>query len=291
MYQIIDSKLDSTLGLPSGGNYDVPLVLTSHYFTKDGGMSDERRQQSSIYGDTYLVNGQIQPYLAVEPRKYRFRILNAAISRVFNLTLLDGTTTLPMSIIGSDGGYRQTPSTTKNLMIGMADRWEIILDFSGFSGKNLTLQTTNAWTDTAYSDVDQMMRFVVGKNVSDQTGNSPLPRRFNFNMKFSTETKIAAERVFKLDSHHSDTVWGINGIHHDDAMSRSVHFHSLIYTCRVDEMSQSDDASPSWDNREIYFQELRPWTSDGCQLCGPHAESQFFRGSSRHVGHASSECS
>jgi bilirubin oxidase len=218
MYTILDSKLESSLGLPSG-NYDIPLILTSHYFTRDGGLSDEREQSTSIYGDTFLTNGQIQPYLSVEPRKYRFRVLNAAVSRVFNLTLLDINNPVSMSIIGSDGGYRQTPAITKSLILGMADRWEVVIDFASFAGKNLTLATKNMWTDTAYTGTDEMMRFIVGKSVSDKTGNSALPAGFNFNMKFPTDVKIAAERTFKLDS-HMDSVWGMNGYHHDDSMSR-----------------------------------------------------------------------
>jgi bilirubin oxidase len=189
-------------------------------------LSNEKSQTTSIYGDTYLVNGQIQPYMAVEPRKYRFRILNAAISRVFNLTLLDGNVPTPMSIVGSDGGYRQAPIATNNLMVEMSARWEVIIDFAQYAGKNLTLATKNAWTDTAYANTDQVMRFMVGKTVSDKTANAPLPRKFNFNMKFPTETKISVERVIKLDS-HMDMVWGMNGIHHDDAMSRYGWFFTL----------------------------------------------------------------
>jgi bilirubin oxidase len=220
MYQIVDSKLDTSLGLPSGGKFDVPLILTTHYFTRDGGLSNEKSQTTSIYGDTYLVNGQIQPYLAVEPRKYRFRILNAAISRVFNLTLVDdGNVPAPMSIVGSDGGYRQAPVATKNLMVEMAARWEVVVDFAQYAGKNLTLTTKNAWTDTAYADTDQVMRFVVGKTASDDTSNAPLLRKFDFNMRFPTDARISAERTIKLDS-HMDMVWGMNGVHHDDPMSR-----------------------------------------------------------------------
>jgi bilirubin oxidase len=218
MYKIVDSKLDSSLDLPRG-KYDIPLILTSHYFTRDGGLSDESKQVTSIYGDTFLVNGQIQPFLAVEPRKYRFRFLNAAVSRSFNVTLMDAKSPVSVSVVGSDSGYRQAPASTKSLILGMADRWEVVVDFASYAGKNLTLINKNMWTDTAYTGVDEMMRFVVGKTVSDKSGNAALPSRFNFNMKFPTDTKIAAERTFKLDS-HMDTHWGMNGYHHDDSMAR-----------------------------------------------------------------------
>ena len=38
-----------------------------------------------VFGDAILVNGKLFPYLEVEPRKYRFRVLNAANGRFFHL--------------------------------------------------------------------------------------------------------------------------------------------------------------------------------------------------------------
>ena len=68
MYQIVDSKLDAQIGLPSG-EFDVPLVLTSQYFTSTGDLTNESNERASIYGDTWLVNGQIQPHFKVAPKK------------------------------------------------------------------------------------------------------------------------------------------------------------------------------------------------------------------------------
>ena len=39
--------------------------------------------------DTPIVNGTAYPYLEVEPKAYRFRILNAADDRFFNLQMYD----------------------------------------------------------------------------------------------------------------------------------------------------------------------------------------------------------
>ncbi|KAI5785855.1 hypothetical protein EDC01DRAFT_789069 [Geopyxis carbonaria] len=49
----------------------------------------------SVYGDTYSVNGQILPQLDVEPRKYRFRIRDAAASSTFGFTLTVGWILFP----------------------------------------------------------------------------------------------------------------------------------------------------------------------------------------------------
>jgi bilirubin oxidase len=220
MYQITDPA-DKANGLPSGDETDVPLVLTSHYFTKDGLLSNETKQQTSIYGDVFLVNGAMQPFLSVGPKLYRLRILNAAVSRTFNLTLLAGDAQIPMSVIGSDGGYRK-PADIKSLVISMAERYEILVDFSRFAGQTLMLRTTNTWTDTAYMETDDLMQInVSAANTSDH--RKSISRAWTTSLssdsKFPANPKIAATRNFKLDS-HMDMLWGINGLHHDDPMSR-----------------------------------------------------------------------
>ncbi|KAF2400857.1 Cupredoxin [Trichodelitschia bisporula] len=183
VYNIIDSTLDKSLNLPTGA-YDIPLVLTAHYFTPSGGLSNERAEHNSIYGDTFLVNGAIQPALAVEPRKYRFRILNAAVSRVFNLTLTDDKgAVVPVAVVGSDGGYRAAPAAARSLLLGMAERWEVVVDFKGLEGKALTLATHDVWTDAKYKGSGEMLRFNVERSVKDTSGNE-LPKSFGVDLRF-----------------------------------------------------------------------------------------------------------
>jgi bilirubin oxidase len=124
MYLVYDSGLESALGLPQG-KYDIPLLLDAHFFTAEGNISDESKEVTSTYGDTFTVNGQILPYLAVEPRKYRFRLLDASVSRTFNLTLVNAGDTVPFSVVGSDAGFRETPVQTRSLILSMAERWEV----------------------------------------------------------------------------------------------------------------------------------------------------------------------
>ena len=107
-------------------------MFTAHYFTSNGDLTDESNERASIYGDTWLVNGKIQPFLDVEPRKYRFRILNGAASRTLNLTIesAGGEHPVAMDVIASDGGLRQSPASTKSLITGMGERWEVCLQCS-----------------------------------------------------------------------------------------------------------------------------------------------------------------
>lgn len=128
-YILQDDALEASLGLPRG-NYDVPLMLGSKRFTATGNITNESAELTSAYGDTPLVNGQILPYYIVEPRKYRFRLLNAAASRTFNLTLNadeSGINEL-FNVVGSDGGFMSHPVETETLIIAMAERWEVGFD-------------------------------------------------------------------------------------------------------------------------------------------------------------------
>jgi bilirubin oxidase len=79
---IIHDAAEDALGLPSGyGVPDVPLVLTSKYYKSNGQLVSPAGETDSLYGDVIHVNGQPWPYFNVQPRKYRFRILDASVSR------------------------------------------------------------------------------------------------------------------------------------------------------------------------------------------------------------------
>ena len=59
-------------------------------------------------GDVMVVNGKSWPYLEVEPRRYRFRVLNGCNSRFLELKLVNPATQ-PFWQIGSDGGLLDAP--------------------------------------------------------------------------------------------------------------------------------------------------------------------------------------
>jgi spore coat protein A, manganese oxidase len=151
--------------LPSG-LYEVPLVLQDRMFNVDGSLAypditpiaaTATTAATSIgslaapsmvpefFGDVMVVNGVAWPYLQVEPRKYRFRVLNASNARFYTLSLVAGTTAVPMTVIGTEGGFRNAPLPNVNtLTIGPAERYDIIVDFStpALLGKNITLKNS-----------------------------------------------------------------------------------------------------------------------------------------------------
>src|SRR4029450_3616161 len=95
-------------------------------------------EPDGFLGDVMTVNLAYKPYFEVERRKYRFRILNASVSRFFKLALRDGS---PMVQIGNDGNLLPNPVTLTELdEMGIAERYDIVIDFSRYNnGQTVSL--------------------------------------------------------------------------------------------------------------------------------------------------------
>ena len=191
--------------------------------------------------DTPVVNGTAYPTLTVEPKAYRFRVLNAANDRFFNLSLykavdangvlcdagnlapapslsgvtctevalnpaevaaaLDDPTIFPTPLagtegpdwvqIGTEGGFLPAPAvfpahpTTwvndptvfnagnvdlHSLLIGPAERHDVIVDFSGFAGQTLILYND---APAAFPARDPRYDYYTGNGDYRDTGGAP----------------------------------------------------------------------------------------------------------------------
>jgi spore coat protein A len=110
-----------------------------------------------MFGDTMLANGTVYPQVTVEARRYRLRVLNACNARFLNLQLLvddgspNGITLNPATgvatnaqgpyflVLGTEGGFLPHPVSNGILLTGPAERWDALVDFTGFGGRNLIL--------------------------------------------------------------------------------------------------------------------------------------------------------
>ena len=124
------------IGIP-GGEYEIPIVIQDRSFDENGQLL---YLPPFGFGDLAVVNGAAFPFLNVEPRKYRFRFLNGANHRFFHLELANGP---PFHQIGSDGGMLDAPVARDRLLMGPADRADVIVDFAGFGGKKLVLRNVD----------------------------------------------------------------------------------------------------------------------------------------------------
>jgi manganese oxidase len=126
------------LRLPSGtakswGNleYDVNLTLADKAWDQTGQLLMDIFELDGFLGDAMTVNLAHKPYFEVERRKYRFRILNASVSRFFKLALSDAS---PMIQIGNDGNLLPKPVVLTELdEQGIAERYDIVIDFSRYT--------------------------------------------------------------------------------------------------------------------------------------------------------------
>ena len=126
------------LRLPSGttkdwGNldYDVNIMLSEKATDQNGQLAFDIFNFDGFLGDMMMANLAYKPYFFVERRKYRFRFLNASVSRFFKLALSNGA---PMIQIGNDGNLLpRAVQLTELDEMGIAERFDVVIDFSIYS--------------------------------------------------------------------------------------------------------------------------------------------------------------
>jgi len=154
VFMIRDPAIDIPLRLPCG-EFEVPLVIADKTFTASGQLNFYMPPSnpavhpiwaSHFLGDTILVNGVVWPFLEVRPCRYRLRIVNASDTRTYGLQLFNPVAGVagPLFVqIGSDGGYLPAPVIVPNLLLAVAERADIIVDFTAVSpGTTFVLQNT-----------------------------------------------------------------------------------------------------------------------------------------------------
>ena len=126
---LIEDEESSALHLPSEyGVDDIPLVIQDRRFNPDGSfeyMSTMGDAEVGYQGDVILVNGTVDPYLALRRQRTRLRILNGSNSRVYVLGRDDGA---DLIVIGADGSLLEHPARMKRVKLAPAERIELIVD-------------------------------------------------------------------------------------------------------------------------------------------------------------------
>ena len=264
-------------GLPSG-DYDVPMIFHDLMFgqVSEGKLDadewkkfakGEKRYDESpqlifdgfntdgILGDRLTVNRIIQPVMHVEPRKYRFRLLNGGPSRFYELTLntetlptpraqgaapaddCDLNGEVPFIIIAGDGNVQPDPLLARSLYMGVAQRIDIVIDFSEFQGRSLFLvnlidqpngrgpsgrvferETYNK--EHASQEIDEIEPFLrdlgMVKFVVDKPLAAPDKSTFPLVMRSFPPvdlTEVRRERLWEFD--FDGGLWTVNGMTFD----------------------------------------------------------------------------
>ncbi len=126
-YMWIDDENSDALDLPKTyGVDDFPLVIQDRQFGDDGAFRFVLNQ-GAIYGDTMLINGTWSPFLQVESRQIRFRLLNGSNARIYYIGFDDSR---EFHQIATDGGFLERPFQTNRVILAPGERAEILVDFS-----------------------------------------------------------------------------------------------------------------------------------------------------------------
>jgi FtsP/CotA-like multicopper oxidase with cupredoxin domain len=135
---------DTGFRLPDFPAHDIPLAFADKvYDPETGQLVFDLFNLDGILGDKFLVNGVIQPFLNVEPRRYRFRLLDTGPSRFYEFFLTDLnnlSATNQYFLIGTDGNLLPNPLPISSVRIGPAERVDVIVDFRKFAGKTIYLE-------------------------------------------------------------------------------------------------------------------------------------------------------
>jgi spore coat protein A len=190
---IVRDEHERSLNLPSG-KYEIPITICDRAFNLGSQLEYMRfhmfpfaRWVPEFHGNAVLVNGRIFPYVKVEPRRYRLRIVNVANSSFFRLSLGDR---VPFHQIGSDQGLLSAPVEQSSVTLAPAERADIVIDFSRYRGRQLLMRNGD----------QEIMQFRVATDGSRDS--SSLPNRMREITKIS-EAESVKTRVLTLDEFFS----------------------------------------------------------------------------------------
>jgi spore coat protein A len=205
-FYVISDPLERSLPLPQG-RYDVPVVIRDALFERNGDLIFDDDGGSGLFGDVMLVNGRPWPVMKVERRKYRFRLLNASLSRSYRWALSTGE---PLTVIATDGGLMPHPQDTASLRHGMAERYSIVIDFAKYRiGQRVVLRNISPPNNIDYDHTDVAMAFDVAGEATDLSNND-VPADLdptNFVMNLQPE---AAVRTRLLEFERQGGEWTVN---------------------------------------------------------------------------------
>jgi spore coat protein A len=256
---------ERSMNLPSG-DFEIPIMLQDRTLDDKGQLVYSPSMEDGIplppgvwgpefFGELPVVNGVISPYLDVEPRRYRLRVLNSSNSRFYDLyfNLAKHATDVPSLVafhqIGTDGGFLPKPAGLEKLLLGPAERADLIVDFSGLEGKVVTLSNSAAapfpgWAsmNSPHAALYELMQFRVTRPISSAGTSFSMPpvsfTKLDESASITTRDFVLFEKV---DNQGRSLGVRINGKGYDDAVTEVVKLGS---TEKWRFINTTDDAHP-----------------------------------------------
>ena len=190
---ILRDEREDVYGLPSG-KYEIPLLICYRMLKTDGQLEypvSEKKGEvwvPEVFGNAILANGKLLPYCDVEPRLYRFRVMNGSNGRFFRFSLANGA---EFYQIGSDQGLLTAPVKLKRLSMAPAERADILIDFSQMAGERVE------WVSDSFS----ILQFRVGKSAVRKS--DALPQKLHQFERLAESSAVKTRRL-TLDERMDD---------------------------------------------------------------------------------------
>jgi len=199
------------------GQFDVPLTISDAMFARSGELGYNDNTHSGLWGDVILVNGSPWPVMKVQRRIYRFRILNASISRSFRFQLGTGD---PVTMVGTDGGLMPSAQQVTSWRQAGAERYEILIDFSKYpAGKRVELRNLSNKNNVDYDNTGRIMAFDVTGDPVDTSG--PAARVMPTLLAGSTAMSLTPSQSVKtrqMRLKRDNDIWTIGGMTWDEVI-------------------------------------------------------------------------
>jgi spore coat protein A len=192
-FAIVRDPAEAALNLP-GGKYEIPLMISDRLLRTDGSLDypvsgdPKKPWVPEVFGNAILANGKLLPYLDVEARPYRFRIMNGSNGRFYRFALSSGA---EFHVIGNDQGLLSAPVAAKRIPLAPAERADIVIDFAAMAGQRLQF----------VSDSFDILEFRVGAKSSVTAPPLSGTLRPAFRLDPATATKT---RQLTLDERMND---------------------------------------------------------------------------------------
>lgn len=194
-YLLRDHDTEGPLNLPQAP-YEIPLVFQDRDIQTNGTTASLYFPTDRSWFHLPVVNGVIAPYLQVEARKYRFRMLNGCLFRTVGLVLQsitsEATNTVTMYQIGTDDGFltntvaigdnagfltnsTPVPQVVPSLRLMPGERADVLVDFSSYAGQSNLVLVNSFSSDSAANPPGEPINVVGGQFMQFQVQGGPPP--------------------------------------------------------------------------------------------------------------------